>query len=191
MLCTWGFAWFTILWHKLQYKQEHLQFLSFVLIPVETVDYGGNGVSSRWWSAQSLGEDEQRVSLWGKKVFFAAGHNCWVTWWSACILYRSSKKDVDLPNQLLRFCQEIADAMEYLSKKGFIHRDLAARNILLTADTKCKVGLRGMLYAALWQLIRPFHCDEWCLLHHSTHTYAMKSKQSQRILWLYVRANSM
>ena len=36
---------------------------------------------------------------------------------------------------------EIADAMEYLSKKGFIHRDLAARNIMLTADTKCKVGI--------------------------------------------------
>ena len=50
------------------------------------------------------------------------------------------KSDVrQLQNQLLRFCQEIADAMEYLSKKGFIHRDLAARNILLTADTKCKV----------------------------------------------------
>ena len=42
--------------------------------------------------------------------------------------------------QLLGFCLEIADAMEFLSKKGFIHRDLAARNILLTADTKCKVG---------------------------------------------------
>ena len=40
--------------------------------------------------------------------------------------------------------------MEYLSKKGFIHRDIAARNILLTADTKCKVSLRGMLHATLW-----------------------------------------
>ena len=44
-----------------------------------------------------------------------------------------------LPEQLLRFCQEIAGAMHYLSKKGFIHRDIAARNILLTADMKCKV----------------------------------------------------
>ena len=55
--------------------------------------------------------------------------------------HRSSKKDVDLPKQLLRFCVEIADAMEFLSKKGFIHRDLAARNVMLTADTKCKVGI--------------------------------------------------
>ena len=38
------------------------------------------------------------------------------------------------------FCQEIAGAMDYLSKKGFIHRDLAARNILLDRDSKCKVG---------------------------------------------------
>lgn len=46
-----------------------------------------------------------------------------------------------LPLQLLKFCREIAGAMEYLSKKGFIHRDLAARNILLTADYVAKVGL--------------------------------------------------
>ena len=44
-----------------------------------------------------------------------------------------------LSNTLLRFCQEIADGMSYLSRKGFIHRDLAARNILLTADIKCMV----------------------------------------------------
>ena len=59
--------------------------------------------------------------------------------------HRSSKKDVDLPKQLLGFCVEIADAMKYLSKKGFIHRDLAARNIMLTADTKCKVGICAAL----------------------------------------------
>ena len=59
--------------------------------------------------------------------------------------HRLSKKDVDLPKQLLGFCLDIADAMEYLSKKGFIHRDLAARNIMLTADTKCKVGICATL----------------------------------------------
>ena len=59
--------------------------------------------------------------------------------------HRSSKKDVDLPKQLLGFCVEIADAMEFLSKKGFIHRDLAARNVMLTADTKCKVGICATL----------------------------------------------
>ena len=41
---------------------------------------------------------------------------------------------------LLRFCQEIADAMDYLSKKGFIHRDLAARNILLSEQYIAKVS---------------------------------------------------
>ena len=44
------------------------------------------------------------------------------------------------PLQLLTFCQEIANAMDYLSKKGFIHRDLAARNILLNEEYNCKVG---------------------------------------------------
>ena len=47
--------------------------------------------------------------------------------------------------ELLRFCKEIADGMNYLSRKGFIHRDLAARNILLTADTRCKVRKQGIL----------------------------------------------
>ena len=65
-----------------------------------------------------------------------------------CLLncfHRSSKKDVDLPKQLLGFCLEIADAMEFLSKNGFIHRDLAARNVMLTVDSKCKVGICAAL----------------------------------------------
>jgi regulator of sigma D len=40
---------------------------------------------------------------------------------------------------LLRFCQEIADRMSYLSRKDFILYNVAARNILLTSDIKCVV----------------------------------------------------
>ena len=52
---------------------------------------------------------------------------------------RSRTAHTKLSLTLLRFCQEIADAMEYLSKKGFIHRDLAARNILLSEQYIAKV----------------------------------------------------
>ena len=43
------------------------------------------------------------------------------------------------PELLLKFCQNIASGMEYLSMKAFIHRDLAARNILVAEDKTCKV----------------------------------------------------
>ena len=55
----------------------------------------------------------------------------------------------ELPLQLLRFCQEIADAMEYLSKKGFIHRDLAARNILLDEEYTAKVYISVIIHVWL------------------------------------------
>jgi len=48
--------------------------------------------------------------------------------------------DECLPKQLLTFCQEIAEGMRYLSRRGFVHRDLAARNILLSKDLSCKVS---------------------------------------------------
>ena len=83
-----------------------------------------------------------------------------------CVSVRSVRPDTrKLPEQLLRFCQEIADAMDYLSKKGFIHRDIAARNILLTADMKCKVRTHSIfVYIPAWMLC--------CKQAKSLHTYA-------------------
>ena len=49
--------------------------------------------------------------------------------------------DEGLPKQLLTFCQEIAEGMRYLSRRGFVHRDLAARNILLSKELSCKVSI--------------------------------------------------
>ena len=52
--------------------------------------------------------------------------------------------------QLLKFCQEIADAMDYLSKKGFIHRDLVARNILLSEQYIAKVSAVSKMYKTMF-----------------------------------------
>ena len=61
-------------------------------------------------------------------------------------LHRCQPLQEDHPLQLLTFCREIADAVDYLSKKGFIHRDLAARNILLNEEYTAKVSNEYLLY---------------------------------------------
>ena len=45
-----------------------------------------------------------------------------------------------LPMMLLKFCQEVAAGMVYLSGKQFVHRDLTARNILVSESATCKVS---------------------------------------------------
>ena len=45
----------------------------------------------------------------------------------------------DTPKTLLRYSQQVALGMQYLSNKSFVHRDLAARNVLVTKDDICKV----------------------------------------------------
>ena len=48
-----------------------------------------------------------------------------------------------LPLLLLKFCQEVAAGMFYLTSKRFVHRDLAARNVLVSEKCVCKVKNKG------------------------------------------------
>ena len=76
--------------------------------------------------------------------------------------------DEGLPKQLLRFCQEIAEGMRYLSRRGFVHRDLAARNILVSKGLSCKVGGVATCYshkatgASCAQHLLEYPLVPWC-----------------------------
>eukprot|EP00731_Ephydatia_muelleri_P006930 Em0003g1178a len=50
----------------------------------------------------------------------------------------------DAPRTLLRYSQQVALGMQYLSNKSFVHRDLAARNVLVSKDDICKIADFGL-----------------------------------------------
>ena len=56
-----------------------------------------------------------------------------------CRFIRAQEADSELKHDLLSYCRQIAQGMNYLVGKQFIHRDLAARNILVSSDDVCKV----------------------------------------------------
>ncbi|XP_065899211.1 uncharacterized protein [Dysidea avara] len=63
------------------------------------------------------------------------------------IQLQSSSRDsvpAKLPLLLLKFCQDIAAGMAYLSGKQFVHRDLAAKNVLVSDSVTCKIADFGM-----------------------------------------------
>ena len=49
-----------------------------------------------------------------------------------------------LTKLLLKFSQQVALGMQYLSARGYIHRDLAARNVLVNKHAICKITDFGM-----------------------------------------------
>jgi serine/threonine protein kinase len=56
---------------------------------------------------------------------------------------KREQQSIDLPTQLL-FSKQLADAVAYLTKHGFVHRDLAARNVLVSSRNSVKLSDFGM-----------------------------------------------
>ena len=59
---------------------------------------------------------------------------------------KAQEADNELKHDLLSYCRQIAQGMNYLASKQFVHRDLAARNILVSSDDVCKVSYWPWLY---------------------------------------------
>ena len=55
------------------------------------------------------------------------------------LLCHSEHEEQELSLLLLKFCQQIAEGMRYLSSMGFVHKELSARNIQLDESLNCKV----------------------------------------------------
>ena len=73
-------------------------------------------------------------------VFGMIAYNIHVLGINSCLnASYCSSGDPSMPQQLLKFSQQVALGMHYLSSKGFVHRDLAARNILVSKNNICKV----------------------------------------------------
>ena len=63
------------------------------------------------------------------------------------IICRAQEADSELKHDLLSYCRQIAQGMNYLVGKQFVHRDLAARNILVSSDDVCKVCIDILQHA--------------------------------------------
>jgi len=58
--------------------------------------------------------------------------------------YLRDSKNIVVVADLVRFCHEICQGMQYLAEKNFIHRDLAARNCMVDQSLSLKVSDFGL-----------------------------------------------